>query len=387
MNKASLFRVILIKRMQNLFLNILFVVICLVANVEADPIFSDLNDWPLTDFSQYSYPLDEFIEGGPGKDGIPAIDQPNFDNIEQAEAWLDAREPLIAFTSRNEARAYPLQILMYHEMVNDEVDGQVIAVTYCPLCNAAMVFSRNVNNQVLEFGISGKVHTSNMVMFDRQTESWWLQFTGQGVVGDFTGVQLELLPSQIVSFEQFKKAYPNGLVLNRETGFNKKYGLNPYQEYDSRDLPMPWFFRKTLDNRLPAMERVLGVVIGEQATAFPFTYLNKHPLVLTSLNENEVIVINAPGMASPVDKRKIRESKDVLAAAAYSRVLDGQVLDFEIVGEKIIDKQTQSTWNMFAEAVEGKLKGKRLRQIDRGVYFAFVWLDFYPHTKIQGANR
>ena len=368
--------------MKIILINILIASACIALNVSAELIFSDLDDWPLTDFSQYSFPLDEFIEGGPGKDGIPAIDQPNFDNIEQAESWLDGREPVISFEMGNEARAYPLQILMYHEMVNDVVDGEEIAVTYCPLCNAAMVFSRKVNNQVLEFGISGKVHASNMVMFDRQTESWWLQFTGQGVVGAFTGMQLNLFPSQIVSFGQFKTAYPEGLVLNKQTGFDKKYGVNPYQEYDSRELPMPWFFRKAIDNRLPAMERVLGIVIDKQVIVFPFSFLNKQSLVQSKINESEILVINARGMVSPVDKKSIKDSKNVLAAAAYSRVVDGQVLEFELVNEKIIDKQTQSTWNMFGEAVEGKLKSKRLSQIDRGVYFAFVWLDFYPHTKI-----
>ncbi|MEM7304664.1 MAG: DUF3179 domain-containing (seleno)protein, partial [Pseudomonadota bacterium] len=160
---------------------LILLAVCMVAFItaHAEPFFADQSDWPLTEFAQHTYPLAEFIDGGPGKDGIPALNQPQFDNIKQAEDWLDEREPVVVFTLNNQARAYPLQILMYHEIVNDVVDQQEIMVTYCPLCNAAMVFSRKLAGEVLQFGVSGKVHASNLVMFDRQTESWWLQFTGQ----------------------------------------------------------------------------------------------------------------------------------------------------------------------------------------------------------------
>lgn len=351
-------------------------------SVFAQPPFPDVADWPKTDFSRHAFPLDEIIEGGPGKDGIPSIDQPEFNSIADAEDWLDQREPVVAYISDEEARAYPLQILIYHEIVNDTVNGSDIAITYCPLCNAAMVFSRQLQNDVLEFGTSGKVHTSNLVMYDRSSESWWLQFTGEGVVGKFTGAQLKLLPSQIVSFQQFKAAYPNGRVLSKETGFNKKYGVNPYTDYDSRHLPYAWFFRNPLDTRLPAMERVLGVATADKVMAYPFSVLNKKPFVQHEIEEIPVLIVSKSGMASAVDKRLIRDSKETLTAAAYSRRVDDRVLDFKLLNAEIIDVQTKSTWNLFGEAIKGPLAGKRLDKLDRGVYFSFVWLDFYPQSII-----
>ena len=224
-------------------------------------------------------------------------------------------------------------------------------------------------------------------MYDRQSESWWLQFTGEGVVGKYAGDALQLLPSQIVSFEQFKNAYPSGEVLSKQTGFNKKYGINPYAHYDSRVVPVAWFYRKPVDNRLPAMERVLGVANDDSATAFPFSYLNTVPLLQAKVAGMDVLVISKPGMASAVDMRKISESKDVLAAAAYSRMVEGQILDFELSNDQIVDIQTRSTWNMFGVAIDGELKGAKLKQLDRGVYFSFVWLDYYPDSLIFGSRE
>jgi len=350
--------------------------------VFAEPPFADMQDWQKTDFSRSSISLQDIVEGGPGKNGIPSIEQPKLESLAQAQAWLNAREPVVVYSNKHGARAYPLQILMYHEIVNDRLGDQSIAVTYCPLCNAAMVFSRRYQDKVFEFGVSGKVYNSNLVMYDRHTESWWLQFTGQGVVGKYTDAKLDLLPSQIVSFMQFKQAYPDGKVLSRNTGFNKKYGVNPYAHYDSRQLPVVWFYGKPFDNRLPAMERVLGVAVNEQATAFPLSELNQSALVQTHVSNVPILIVSKAGMASAVDKRLIKESKDVLAAAAFSRQVNDKQLDFELIDNNIVDKQTRSVWNMFGQAVSGEFKGKRLQQVDRGVYFAFVWLDFYSHSAI-----
>ena len=366
---------------------IVFLYMVWAFSVFAEPPFPDMDDWQKTDFSIRSVSLGEMIEGGPGKDGIQSIDDPDFETISQASEWLSNNEPVIAFIVNDKAKAYPLQILMYHEIVNDQLEDKKITVTYCPLCNAAMVFSRTHSEGDYEFGITGKVYASNMVMYDRQSESWWLQFTGEAVVGVHTGKQLELLPSQIVSFEHFKNSYPNGLVLSKNTGFNKKYGVNPYTHYDSRTIPIGWFFRKPFDTRLPAMERVLGISISDDALALPFSKLNSKPLIQLDIGTENILVISKPGMASSMDKRLIHESKNILAAAAYSRVVDDVALDFEITQGVIKDTQTGSTWNMFGVAEQGELAGTRLQKIDKGVYFAFVWLDFYPESVIFGAGQ
>ena len=376
MRKPSLFALIIL----------LALYLVWVWTVSAQPPFPDMDDWPKTDFSRHAVPLDEMIEGGPGKDGIRSIDQPKFDSIEQAGRWLDGREPVVAFSAGAQARAYPLSILMYHEIVNDQIKQQSLAITYCPLCNAAMVFDRLYQGELLEFGTTGKVHTSNLVMYDRQSESWWLQFTGEGVVGKHTGAQLRLLPSQIVSFSHFRNAYPKGKVLSKDTGFDKKYGINPYTHYDSRHLPVAWFFRKPFDSRLPAMERVLGVELNGEVAAYPFSELNQRPLLQEEIDNQPVLIVSTSGVASAVDKKKIRESKDTLTAAAYSRMLQGKVLDFVLSDKTIMDIQTRSTWNLFGEATDGPLAGSQLKKLDRGVYFSFVWLDFYPQSRIYSSK-
>src|SRR5919197_4096401 len=184
-----------------------------------------------TDFGRHTVPLREFMSGGPGKDGIPALERPRFLRVGEA-TYLRPQEPVIALTLAGQARAYPLQILVWHEIVNDTVAGVPVAVTFCPLCNTAIAFDRRVGGRTLSFGTTGNLRNSDLVMYDRQTESWWQQFGGEAIVGRYTGTQLRQLPAQIVSWGSFRKAHPNGLVLTRHTGFSRPYGNSPYLGYD-----------------------------------------------------------------------------------------------------------------------------------------------------------
>ena len=190
-------------------------------------------EWPNTDFSNTTIDISEVISGGVPKDGIPAIDDPEFVSVESAMKWLDPLEPVIVLDILGVSKAYPLQILIWHEIVNDKLNDRYVAVTFCPLCNASIVFDRNLDGTILDFGTTGRLRHSDLIMYDRQTESWWQQITGQGVVGDFAGVELQRLPAQIVSFGEYQVAYPQGSVLSRDTGFRRDYGENPYRGYDN----------------------------------------------------------------------------------------------------------------------------------------------------------
>jgi Protein of unknown function (DUF3179) len=207
--------------------------LCLALTASAQT--SEDHEWPKTDFSRRTVELAEIESGGPPKDGIPAIDRPRFVGVPAARAWLKGKEPVIVLRMGRDARAYPLQILMYHEIVNDSVNGVPVAVTFCPLCNASIVFERRVGERVLDFGTTGRLRFSDLVMYDRQTESWWQQFTGRGIVGHYAGTGLKKIASEIVSFADFAAAHPTGLVLSRETGYPRPYGRNPYTGYDSID--------------------------------------------------------------------------------------------------------------------------------------------------------
>jgi hypothetical protein len=185
-----------------------------------------------TNFEKRSIEIEELIDGGPGKDGIPSIDNPGFVSQEEAADWLRGREPVISLRINGEAKAYPIQILMWHEIVNDEIGGIPVAVTFCPLCYSAIVFDRRLEGEVLEFGVTGLLRKSDMVMYDRTTESFWQQFSGEAIVGDYTGAFLTIVSSQLISFDQFRETYPNAYVLSRETGHRRNYGENPYAGYD-----------------------------------------------------------------------------------------------------------------------------------------------------------
>lgn len=212
-----------------------------------------------TDFTKASVGYDEIASGGPPRDGIPSIDDPLFVKASEIQD-VDDREPVIIFPLEGTPRAYPLRVLIWHEIVNDEIDGVPVAVTYCPLCNSAVVFDRRDGNLVLEFGTTGKLRNSDLVMYDRQTETWWQQFSGEAIVGELTGHKLKMLPSRIVAFGSFRADYPDSTVLVPRDASFRDYGKNPYVSYDTADAP--FLYRGDLPDNIPAMAHVVVVKTG-----------------------------------------------------------------------------------------------------------------------------
>ncbi len=263
-----------------------------------------------TDFSRHTVPLADFRSGGPGKDGIPALDRPRFARAART-TYLKPREPVIELAVRGEWRAYPLQILIWHEIVDDRVRGVPVAVTFCPLCNTTLVFDRRVRNRVLDFGTTGNLRNSDLVMYDRQTESWWQQFGGEAVVGRYAGTRLRQLPARITSWAAFARAHPRGLVLTRDTGYSRPYGSNPYAGYDDVDTP-PFFPVKGLgDTRLRPKERVVFVQRGKAAVAVPFAVLARRRVVLVEVGGHRLVVRLVGSAASALDAAAIRDGRSV----------------------------------------------------------------------------
>ncbi len=337
--------------------------------------------WPTTNFDQSTIELSEVMSGGPPKDGIPAIDTPLFDNVQQAEKWLDLREPVIRVEHAGEARAYPLQLLIYHEIVNDQIEDLPISVTFCPLCNSSVVFDRRLDGRILDFGTTGMLRMSDMVMYDRQTESWWQQIIGEGIVGEYAGIRLTQVPSSIVSFADFAKAHPNGKVVNRETGHSRPYGNNPYRGYDAIDQT-PFLFRDELDPRLPPMERVMHIEVANGAKLYPFSTLKDQGVVNDTISDTPIVLFSRAGLLSVLDASTINQSREIQAVTAYARKLGDQILDFEIKESAIIDQQTGSHWNNLGKATSGDLEGQALEQVHGGIHFAFAWLAFNPEVEI-----
>jgi len=340
----------------------------------------DFREWK-TNIAKKSIDLTELKSGGPPKDGIPSIDNPVFISQSDAGTWIESAEPVIAFAHLGEARAYPLQILIWHEIVNDRMGDIPVLITFCPLCYSAIVFDRRIEGETHEFGVSGFLRHSDMIMFDRNTESLWQQFTGEAVVGEYTGKELKILPSQIISFEQFREAYPNGKVLSRETGHERSYGENPYAGYDNINNS-PFFIDDPPDGRLKPIEKVIGVRLDNKQRAYPYSVTRKEKIINDSINEKPIAIFHTEGARSAMDASKMSQSREDGTTGVFHRTLNNQIYTFSYNIGSIKDDQTESTWNISGMATEGPLKGEQLEPLIFGDYFAFAWLIFWPQTEI-----
>ena len=334
-----------------------------------------------TDFSKRNVPYSEIFSGGVPRDGIPPIDNPKFVTVAEADGWLESQEPVIALEHDGEAKAYPLQILTYHEIVNDTVAGVPVAATFCPLCNSAIVFVRQLDGAVYDFGVSGNLRNSDLIMWDRQTESWWQQLTGEAIVGELTGKRLPILPATIVAWEDFMTTYPDGRVLSRETGHFRDYGRNPYVGYDQVGRP-PFLFFGDEDERLQAVERVAAVIVGDEAVAFPFSFLEEEKVVHHSVGGQDLVVFFKPGSRSALDGLRIADSRKVGSTGIFLRELEGQDLTFKADGDGFVDEETGSRWNIFGQAIAGPHAGKKLVPVVHANHFWFAWAAFRPDTEV-----
>lgn len=256
-----------------------------------------------TDFSKMSVPVHEVLSGGPPRDGIPSIDNPKFRPLSEITD-IPGREPVIWLEVNGDVRAYPLRVLTWHEIVNDTIGGVPAAITYCPLCNASIVFDRRVDGQTLEFGTTGKLRNSDLIMYDRQSDSWWQQFSGASIAGSFLGTKLKLIPSRVTSMEAFSKAHPNGQVLVPNNPRIRDYGRNPYAGYDSSSTP--FLYRGDMPDNIPPMARVVVVRTGDVPIVVSLERVRK-----AVFEKNGYTVSWTEGVASALDRAKISDGKDV----------------------------------------------------------------------------
>ena len=345
------------------------------------------SEWPKTNFDKTSINFSEILSGGPPKDGIQSIDKPSFVSFSNADKWLKPNEPVVAIEINGEAKAYPIQVLIWHEIVNDELKGTPLTVTFCPLCNSSIVFDRrlefNGKSYLFDFGTTGKLRNSDLVMYDRQTESWWQQFVGTAIVGDLTGAKLKVLLSFIISYANFKESYPNGIVLSKKTGYMRNYGKNPYVRYDDINNT-PFLLQNSPDRRLPPMERIVNVSINGINKIYPFSTIQKEKVLHDTVGKTNLVIFHLPGTSSALDKASIANSRDIGAATVFETMLDGKQLSFKRKDEVFVDEQTKSHWNITGKAIKGPLTGKQLTPIIHGNHFAFAWLAFIPDSLIYG---
>ena len=322
----------------------------------------------------------EIVPGGPPPDGIPPVDRPRFQPAGDVE-WLDDDEPVLAFELEGEARAYPVQILTWHEIVNDTVAGVPVAITYCPLCNSAIAFDRRLDGRVLDFGTSGRLYRSALVIYDRQTESLWAHFTGQAVAGRLTGEELRSHPVATVAWSDFRKAHGDALVLSRDTGFDRDYGSNPYPGYDDVDTS-PFLFEGEVDGRLAAKTRIVGVEVDGRSLAVSLEALRRRRTMTVDVGGRQLLVWWKPGTASALESSRVAEGRDVGATGVFDAALDGRPLSFAAVGEGFEDAETNSAWDVLGRATAGPLAGEALTAVPHVDTFWFAWAAYRPDTTI-----
>jgi hypothetical protein len=261
------------------------------------------------------------------------------------------------------------------------VAGEPVAVTFCPLCNATIAFKRTLDDgQVLDFGTSGNLRNSDLVMYDRQTFSWWQQFTGEAIVGDLTGTVLDFLPSQIIAWSDFKTSHSDGKVLSRDTGAVRDYGANPYAGYDSVNSS-PFFPVEGDDERLLPMERVVAVEFGDVTVAYPFTLLEGVRVVNDEIEGEPIVILWQSGTVSTFGNN----GPDTGSTGVFSREVEGQTLTFVAKTDGFEDEETGTRWNLLGHAVAGPLGGAQLERLVSGEHFWFSWAAFKPDTEVWSA--
>ncbi len=325
--------------------------------------------------------LNEVLSGGPPPDGIPPIDVPAFERVTDVD-WLEDQEPVLALEIDGDARAYPVQVMTWHELVNDTFGELPVTVSFCPLCNSAIAYERiGPDAEVLDFGTSGLLYNSSLVMYDRQTESLWTHFTGEAVAGHLTGTQLELIPLSTVSWADFREANPDGLVLSRETGVERPYGENPYLGYDNVDST-PFAFRGEVDDRLPAQSRVLSVRGEVDAVVIDHEVLFGEQVVPFELEGRSLVALLVKGTASGLEAFDVAGGRDVGATGVFVPQVDGTSLTFRAEGDGFVDEETGSVWNILGEATAGPLAGRAMESVVHLDTFWFAIAAFSPDVRI-----
>jgi len=257
-----------------------------------------------------------------------------------------------------------------------------VTITFCPLCNTAIAFDRAFDGQVLDFGTTGRLRYSNLVMYDRQTETWWQQATGEGIAGKYAGQQLTFLPAPIISWEEFRNGHPDGQVLSRDTGFNRDYGRNPYAGNDNiNNSPFLYDGPRTPDGLLP-MARVLTVDVNDEAVAYPFDLLSEVQVINDQVGGQSVSIFWQAGTASALDNSDLAQGRDVGTANSFSPLVNGQNLTLRFQDGQITDDQTNSVWNILGEAIDGPLAGEQLTPVVSVNHFWFSWAAFKPETRV-----
>jgi len=302
-------------------------------------------------------------------DAIPPLDIPKYGDAVSGD-WLETDDLVIGYEGANRgAWAYPVKILNFHEIVNDDLDGVPVLISYCPLCRSAVVYDRRLDGRELTFGNSSALYENDLVMFDRETNSYWWQVAGRAIVGTLTGEQLDVLPSITTTWGAWREEHPDTLVLSRETGFVRSYAADPFGSYrfavNDEQFPFP-VSPEALDGRLAAGDEVLGVIVDGESRAYSLRALGD-AAVNDDLGGQPIVVLS---------------SDDGPSGGAYRAVVDGNALTFSFEDGLYVDAETGTRWNLSGEAVGGELGGRTLERLPSRYTFWFAYIGAFPDTDV-----
>ena len=298
------------------------------------------------------------------RDAIPPIHNPKYELATEA-TWLNDQDVIIGYAVGDQAWAYPLRILNFHEIVNDMLNGDPILISYCPLCYSGIVLSRTLGDDTLIFGNTSALYESDMVMLDFETGSYWWQVAGEAIVGPLTGEKLTVLPSATITWGEWRKLHPSTLVLSRDTGHDRNYNLDPFLEYPEILNTGRFAFPVSeagRDARLQPATQVLAVKVGDEARAYPVIELGR-AATMDTVSEQAIVVFT---------------DLDSQAGAAFQPEVEGQSLTFEIQNGEFTDRETGSTWDLAGRAVSGPLQGAQLMAIPSRTSFWFAIIAAEP---------
>ncbi len=345
---------------------------------------------PSVDLTQHSVPLDEiyFDTFRPTnralplsqasadmieqlRDAIPPIHAPKYEPAAEAD-WLRAEDGVIGYAVGDEAWAYPLRILNFHEIVNDHLGGEPVLISFCPLCYSGVVYSRQLDDgTILTFGNTSALYESDMVMLDYESGSYWWQVAGRAIVGERTGAQLPVLPSSTTTWAEWQARYPHTLVLSRDTGHARDYSYDPFQGIDAYFNAGRFAFPVSdaaLDERLQAGDKVLAIQVGDLVKVYPLN-LDRLTVVMDKIDGEEVVLYLDPESTS---------------GGAFSPLVDGERLTFFAQGGRIVDAETSSSWDLAGRAIDGALEGQQLRQLPTKTSFWFSIIAAEPDLLLWG---
>lgn len=347
------------------------------------------NEWN-TNIDKTSISLYEYEALTPNK-AFESISNPKFYNDEKSKEYYKPETNVVVLSSGREYKAYPMDLLMFHQVINDRIGGKPIAITYCPFTDAVIAYERRFQNKgvqrELSFQPSGMIRKSNIILYDEQSESWWQQYTGKCNTGDLKGVSLKKYPVLRMTMGQYYENYKYGLVIkDTEKDSYLPYGKNPYYKYDNILTEKPIYLNYMPSERLMPMERVVSVNILKKHIIYPLEEIQQKGVINDQPMDMYIAVFYEGSSTSMLEGREIEQNSKTGSAAVYSAFQDSQLLTFSKEGDYFVDEQTKSTWNFRGYCIDGKLKNQQLRLLDFTQSFAFPELDFYSNSLIYNIN-